>query len=183
MIFFLPRLMPVGPVEKAVAQISARGAYQDPKAAEETIRALKEMYGLDQGLLQQYIGFWRRLFTGDFGPSLVSFPTPVSELIATSLPWTFGLLLFTSIIVFLIGNLTGGLAGYFRQSKIMTVFDGAVMIMAPMPYYIVALLLIILFAHVIPIFPIGAIPSVCSRASTGHSSRMWRDTLFCPPYP
>ncbi len=38
MIFFLPRLMPIGPVEKTVAQIQARGAYLDPKAAEETIQ-------------------------------------------------------------------------------------------------------------------------------------------------
>ncbi len=37
MIFILPRLMPIGPVEKAVAQIQARGTYTDPKAAQETI--------------------------------------------------------------------------------------------------------------------------------------------------
>ena len=71
LVFFLPRLMPVGPVEKAVASVQARGAYTDPKAAEETVRVLREMYGLDRGLFFQYLSFWRRLFTGDFGPSLV----------------------------------------------------------------------------------------------------------------
>jgi peptide/nickel transport system permease protein len=155
MIFFLPRLMPVGPVEKAVAQIQSRGAYTDPKAAEATVRALKEMYGLDQGLGAQYLAFWRRLFTGDFGPSLVSFPTPVNQLIATSLPWTFGLLFTTTIFVFIVGNITGGLAGHFRRSRILKVVDGVAMVLAPMPYYIVALMLIILFAYVLPIFPVG----------------------------
>jgi peptide/nickel transport system permease protein len=154
MIFFLPRLMPVGPVEKAVAQIQARGVI-DPKAAEETVRALREMYGLDQGLLTQYVSFWRRLFTGDFGPSLVAFPTPVIQLIGASLPWTFGLLLTTTVLVFIIGNLSGGLAGHFRQSRILRIIDGVVMFLAPMPYYIVALMLIILFAYVLPIFPVG----------------------------
>ena len=155
MIFFLPRLMPIGPVEKAVAGMEARGAYTDPKAAEETVRALREMYGLDKGLLEQYVSFWRRLFTGDFGPSLVSFPTPVMQLIGESLPWTFGLLFTTTVLVFIVGNLLGGLAGHFRQSRIMKVTDGVVMVLAPMPYYIVALLLIILFAYILPMFPVG----------------------------
>ncbi|OQA47553.1 MAG: Inner membrane ABC transporter permease protein YejB [Chloroflexi bacterium ADurb.Bin325] len=155
MIFFLPRLMPIGPVEKAVAQIEARGAYTDPKAAEQTILALKQMYGLDKGLAEQYLNFWRRLFAGDFGPSLVAFPTPVNTLIATSLPWTIGLLLTTTVLVFILGNLSGGLAGHFRQSRIMKVLDGAAMILAPMPYYIVALMLIILFAYIVPRFPVG----------------------------
>ena len=155
MIFLIPRLMPVGPVEKAVAQIQARGTYSDPKAAEETVRALREMYGLDKGLFAQYVAFWRRLFTGDFGPSLVAFPTPVNQLIGESLPWTFGLLLTTTVAVFIIGNLTGGLAGHFRQSKVLKVLDALVMIVAPMPYYIVALILIIAFAYILPIFPVG----------------------------
>jgi peptide/nickel transport system permease protein len=155
MIFILPRLMPVGPVEKAVAQIEARGTYTDPKAAEETVRALKEMYGLDQPLFTQYVAFWRRLFTGDFGPSLVSFPTPVIQLIRESLPWTFGLLFTTTVLVFIIGNLSGGLAGHFRRNRILKIIDGVFMFLAPMPYYIVALMLIILFAYVLPIFPVG----------------------------
>lgn len=155
MIFFLPRLMPIGPVEKAVAQIEARGAYTDPKAAEQTVIALKEMYGLDKGLAEQYLNFWRRLFAGDFGPSLVAFPTPVTQLIATSLPWTIGLLLTTTVLVFILGNLSGGLAGHFRQSRLLKVLDGVAMVLAPMPYYIVALLLIILFAYIIPKFPVG----------------------------
>ena len=155
MIFFLPRLMPNGPVEKAVAQIQDRGAITDPKAAEATIKALKELYGLDQPLLTQYFAFWRRLFTLDFGPSLVSFPVPVTQLIKQSLPWTFGLLFTTSVLIFIIGNLTGGLAGHFRQNKFLKILDGVFMFLAPMPYYIIALMLIIFFAYILPIFPVG----------------------------
>jgi peptide/nickel transport system permease protein len=155
MIFILPRLMPIGPVEKAVAQIQARGTYTDPKAAEQTVQALKEMYGLDEPLLTQYISFWRRLFTFDFGPSLVSFPTPVNQLIGESLPWSIALLLTTTVLVFILGNLSGGLAGHFKQSKIFNFIDGVFMFLAPVPYYIVALIIIILFAYIVPIFPVG----------------------------
>jgi peptide/nickel transport system permease protein len=76
-------------------------------------------------------------------------------LIGTSLPWTFGLLLTTTVLIFIIGNLSGGLAGHFKRNRILKVVDGAVMFLAPMPYYIVAITLIILFAYIIPIFPIG----------------------------
>jgi len=155
MIFILPRLMPVGPVEKIVTTMQARGEYQDPKAAEELTRMLREMYGLEGGVFQQYVFFWKRLFTGDFGPSLVSFPVPVMELIGRSLPWTFGLLFTTTVLVFVIGNLSGGLAGYFKQSRVLKLVDGVAMCVAPMPYYIVALMFVILFAYLLPWFPVG----------------------------
>ncbi len=155
MIFFLPRLMPVGPVERIVASTQARGEYLDPRAAEEMVRALREMYGLEEGLLRQYVSFWQRLFTGDFGPSLVSFPVPVIQLIGQALPWTVGLLLTTTVLTFIIGNILGGLTGYFRRSGILKVLDGVVMFVAPIPYYIVALMFVILFAYILPIFPLG----------------------------
>jgi peptide/nickel transport system permease protein len=176
MIFILPRLMPVGPVEKAVAQIEARGAYTDPKAAEETIRALREMYGLNEPVFSQYVAFWRRLFTFDFGPSLVSFPTPVIKLIGESLPWTFGLLFTTTVLVFIFGNLSGGLAGHFRQSRLLKIIDGVFMFLAPMPYYIVALMLIILFAYVVPIFPVGGGYTI--GAPVGLTWNFVKDVLF-----
>ena len=169
-IFILPRLMPIGPVEKAVAQIQSRGEYLDPEAAEETVRVLKEMYGLDEGIGQQYISFWKRLFTGDFGPSLVSYPVPVSELIAQSLPWTFMLMLTTTILVFIIGNISGGLAGYFTDSRASKALDGIAMFVAPLPYYIVALVLIILFAYRLPIFPVGGGSTIGSTISFSWAS-------------
>lgn len=176
MIFILPRLMPVGPVEKAVAQIQARGAYTDPKAAEETIRALKEMYGLDEPLVTQYVSFWRRLFSFDFGPSLVSFPTPVTQLIRVSLPWTVALLLTTTILVFIIGNLSGGLAGHFKRNRIMNIIDGIFMFLAPVPYYIVALTLIIVFAYILPFFPVGGGYTI--GAKIGFNWGFFKDALF-----
>jgi len=142
----------------------------DPEAAEETIRVLEEMYGLDEGLFQQYISFWKRLFTGDFGPSLVSFPVPVSKLIRQSLPWTFFLLLTTTVLVFIIGNISGGLAGYFTKSRPLKTIDGIVMFVAPIPYYIVALMLIILFAYLFPIFPVGGGSTIGASLSFSWAS-------------
>ena len=154
-IFFIPRLMPTDPVEAQINTIQAMGSLINPAAVEETIAILREMYGLDKGLLSQYVSFWGRLFTGDFGPSLYLFPTPVSQLIRQSLPWTIGLLLTTTVLGWIIGNILGGLTGYFRQSKILKIVDGMAMVVRPIPYYILALLLIIFFAYLLPIFPLG----------------------------
>jgi peptide/nickel transport system permease protein len=71
--------------------------HSDPRAVEIMRKALRELYGLDGTMPQQYARFWTRLATGDFGPSLSAFPTPVSVLIRQSLPWTVGLL-FTSTL-------------------------------------------------------------------------------------
>ena len=38
--------------------------------------ALTDLYGVDKPLPEQYVNFWRRFVQGDFGPSLLAFPTP-----------------------------------------------------------------------------------------------------------
>lgn len=154
-VFAIPRLMPSDPVESMVATLQAQGAYLEPEAVEEMIGTLREMYGLEEGLLEQYISFWKRLFTGDFGPSYFSFPTPVIELIGRSLPWTVGLLLVTTVLSWIIGNISGGLSGYFTGSRLLRIFDGMVMFVRPIPYYVLGLMLVILFAYLLPVFPFG----------------------------
>lgn len=155
LVFFLPRLLPTDPVEMMVATIRAQGAFINPAAAEEMVYVLREMYGLEAGLLDQYLSFWRRLATLDFGPSLFTFPTPVSQLIARALPWTVGLLLTSTILAWIVGTLFGGLVGYFARSRMLQMLDGILMLVRPIPYYVFALILLVLFAHLVPIFPFG----------------------------
>ena len=154
-IFIIPRLLPGDPVENTIATLTSRGSYLDPKTVEETAHALRQMYGLEGTLPQQYLDFWKRLFTGDFGPSLYQFPTPVIALIRQALPWTFGLLLVTTTLSWIVGTVTGGLAGYFPQSRTIGIIDAAAMFVRPIPYYVLAMLLLILFAYLIPVFPVG----------------------------
>ena len=154
-IFFLPRLMPSGPVEMMVNTIQGQGAATNPAAAKEMVRTLREMYGLEEGLFKQYVSFWQRLFTGDFGPSFFMFPTPVIKLIGNALPWTVGLLSVTLVLGWIIGNIIGGLTGYFGWSRILKIFDGMVMFVRPVPYFIMALMLMTLFAYLLPVFPLG----------------------------
>ena len=83
----------------------------------------------------------------DFGPSLSAFPTPVSVLIGRALPWTVGLLLTCTLVTWAIGNLLGGLAGYYRNSRTLKMFGVVVMGFHPVPYYIIAFVLLIIFGY------------------------------------
>jgi peptide/nickel transport system permease protein len=170
--FIIPRLVPTNPVEVAIARVSAAGQHTAPEAVEEVRRALIELYGLEGSIWQQYLSFWGRLLKADLGPSYSSFPTPVIELIKVALPWTAGLLFTSAVIAWVIGNFIGGIAGYFstrRWARGVSVFAMAI---RPIPYYIMAFVLLILFAYLVPIFPlsgaldIGVHPSFSLRFLT-----------------
>jgi peptide/nickel transport system permease protein len=153
-IFIFPRLLPVDPVKQQLTQYQTFGVYVSPEQQEEIIKTLKQLYGLEGTLWDQYIMFWKRFFSGNFGPSLSRFPTPVNQLIAMALPWTLGLLSVTTFLSWIIAIIAGGIVGYFRK-KWMEAIDILIMIIRPIPYYITALIFLILFSYIFPIFPLG----------------------------
>ena len=98
--------------------------------------------------------FWRRIVAADFGPSLSAFPTPVTTLIARALPWTIGLLVTATLLAWLLGNVLGGLAGYYRESRIFRFMGVIAMGLHPVPYYIAGFVLIVIFGYLWPVLPI-----------------------------
>jgi peptide/nickel transport system permease protein len=154
-VFIIPRLLPSDPVVRTIAELRSRGSYLDPASIDNMVTELTEMYGLEGSAFDQYIAFWQRLFHGDFGVSFFQFPTPVIELIKIALPWTLGLLLVTTAIAWSTGILLGGVAGYFNRSRWSKGLDTVAMIIRPMPYYIFAFGLLILFGYVFPLFPVA----------------------------
>ena len=126
---------------------------------------LTEMYGLSGSWLEQYKDFWVRLSKGDFGLSFFQFPTPVIELIKRALPWTVGLLLTTTLLSWILGNIIGGMAGYAHNKRWSKVLDVIVMFIRPIPYYVFALGLLILFGYVWRKFPISGGASIGAKPS------------------
>ncbi len=155
--FFLPRFMPSDPIENYIAQIQTQaGQSLSVEAIEELRHNLARLYGLEGSLLSQYVSFLKRVFVEfDFGPSLSSFPRPVSAFIFEALPWTLGLLGVSTIISWLLGNLVGLIAGYFHGTRETTVLEVVGILLYPIPYYVLALVLILLFAYIWPIFPLS----------------------------
>jgi peptide/nickel transport system permease protein len=152
--FFVTHATPIDPVEQTIAAATSFGS-TSPEAIERMRASLRALYGLQGGLWSQYAAFWKRVAVGDFGPSLSAFPTPVSVLIWRALPWTAGLLLVSTVLAWSIGNLLGGLAGYYRNSRVLRVAGLIAMGFHPVPYYIVAFVLLIIFGYLWPVLPIS----------------------------
>ena len=152
--FLIAHFSPVDPVEQTVSLLTNFGA-TDPRAVEILRQSLRDLYGTDGSLIDQYFIFWGRVIRGDFGPSLSAFPTPVMTIIGRALPWTIGLLTLATIISWTVGNLLGAVAGYFRNSRAMKVIGLFIMALQPIPTYITGLTLLIVFGFLWPILPIS----------------------------
>ena len=153
-VFFVPRFIPGNPVESMLGKLMSQGTTMDPELVESMRKTLTQLFGLEGTLWEQYTAFLKRvILTQDFGPSLSYYPTPVSTLIARALPWSVALLLTALAISWVLGNLIGLLVGYRNDRTSSKIIETGAMIIYPIPYYILALLLVILFAYIWPIFP------------------------------
>ncbi len=154
-VFFVPRFSPADPIEAMLAKVSSQGSYMNAAQTDALRASLADAFGLKGSLLSQYGNFLKRvLFTGDFGPSLAMYPTPVRELIGQALPWTFGLLLSSTLMAWLLGNAVGLLAGWRPNRASSRVFEAVAIVIYPIPYYILALVLSILFSYLWTVFPL-----------------------------
>lgn len=154
-IFFIPRMFPSDPVESMIGQIQSRSGQMDPVQMESLRRSLRIQFGLEGSLLEQYRTFlWRGLLHFDFGPSLMSYPTPAGSIIGTYLPYTLGLSLTTTVLAWIVGNVIGLLAGFRKHKRSSKVLEGIAICIYPVPYFIVALVLQIVFAFLLGWFPL-----------------------------
>ncbi|MFC0410115.1 ABC transporter permease [Roseomonas elaeocarpi] len=151
--YVITHATPIDPVEQTVTAATAFGT-TSPEAIDMMRRSLQDLYGTGGSALHQWLAFWGRILVGDFGPSLSAFPTPVSTLIGRALPWTAGLMLVATVLSWGLGNLLGGLAGYYRRNRLLKFAGIVAMGVHPVPYYIVAFVLLILFGYVWPVLPI-----------------------------
>ena len=152
--YVITHATPIDPVEQSISVVTSYGSTA-PEAIEQMRTSLRELYGLGGSPLQQYLVFWKRILRADFGPSLSAFPAPVSTLIARALPWTAGLLVVSTIVTWVLGNWLGGLAGYYQNNRGLKLLGVIAMGLHPMPYYILALLLLIVFGFLWPVLPIS----------------------------
>jgi peptide/nickel transport system permease protein len=92
--FGILHLAPGGPVQSESAM--------NPKMSPESIRALKELYGLDKPLSQQYLDWVKRLLRFDFGLSFRD-QRPVMDKVLEALPATLLLNSLSLLVVFGVG--------------------------------------------------------------------------------
>ncbi|MEK9702165.1 MAG: ABC transporter permease, partial [Deltaproteobacteria bacterium] len=80
--FLIPRLMPGDPVDALFAGAMGK---MDPSQMD----AVRAMYGFVDGpLWEQYFSYLFSVLKWDLGPSILLFPTSVTDVLMIGLPWT-----------------------------------------------------------------------------------------------
>ena len=142
--FVLLYVLPADPVR----QIAGRSA------TAETVASIRQQLGLDQPFIVQYGDYLWNLINGNLGRSYLQ-KTEVTDLILSRLPATLQLLVAAIICELLIG-LPLGIIAALNRGKLL---DNALMLTSFMtvsaPQFVVALLLLFIFAVTLGWFPIG----------------------------
>lgn len=153
--YILLRAIPTSAVDAMLGAIAQLGQRLDPEDYMRMRQQLLELFGLTGSPLDQYLLYLRRFFTLDFGFSFIAFPTPAREIALRYLPWTVGLLLITTIVSWILGNILGVIASFAKNKRISNVLESVAMVLYPIPYYVFSLALIYIFAYLIPIISIS----------------------------
>lgn len=131
-------------------------------ATEEVLAAIRQEYGLDKPLLTQLWIYVANVATGDLGRSFF-FNQPVAELIALRVGPTILLVLTAQVVAIAFGVFLGVVAArkpYGLLSGFVSVFS---LIGYAVPVFWTGIMLIILFASVLPVFPVEGMQSVRLR--------------------
>lgn len=153
-VFFFLRLIPGDPVSRFIRLIEQRYSIQLAQVTQEVISEYKRRFGLEGDIMTQYVSYLKQVFLKfDLGPSFLNFPNPVQDLIAWRLPWSIGLLGAATLISWAIGIIAGTLVGWKRGSKIDSIMFTISLCMSQVPFYLLALFLVMFLAYIFAIFP------------------------------
>jgi peptide/nickel transport system permease protein len=151
--FFFFRLIPGDPVNTFLQTLQQNYVYNQQASAEMIERYQKE-FGLDGNIFSQYVRHMKKLiFEQDFGPSLLSYPTPAQELILHSLPWTIGLLGISAVLAWVLGLAIGAVAGWRRGKLGSEIATNLSIALAHVPFFFVALILVYIFGYTLGMLP------------------------------
>ncbi len=156
-LFVFFRLMP-GSFVDFVAQSGA-----DP----EQLAALREKWGLDDPLYIQYQRYMLNLLVGDMGASF-RFGQPVVELTSDRIITSFILVGPAITTAYVVGSIYGALMGSSPGSKLEKYGLIPVTVFGTVPSFFLGILMIIVFAGWLNIFPSSGMLSPSARSTLGQ---------------
>jgi peptide/nickel transport system permease protein len=163
--FLLPRLTGQDPVRVKLLQQAQLGGHVQA-GIDEMVREYDRRFGLDRPLWVQYLAFLRDAARLDFNYSIANYPRTVNDMIAEALPWTVGLLGVTTLVSFALGTFLGALLGWPRAPRWMRWLMPPLWALHAIPFFLLGLILIYLFAFRFPVLPMfggysaGAFPAL-----------------------
>nr|MCH9825198.1 ABC transporter permease [Alphaproteobacteria bacterium] len=152
--FLLIRLAPGDPAVVIAGEMGG--------ATEEMLESIREDYGLNKPVLTQLWIYISGVATGNLGESFF-FNQPVSSLIAARVGPTILLVISAQIISIVLGVFLGVIAAR-KPNGVMSAFVSVFATIGyAVPVFWTGIMLIILFASAIPIFPVEGMQSVKLR--------------------
>src|SRR5436305_11621262 len=135
--FLRPRLMPGSPLagllqHMSPSQLSANAGVM------KTYEAL--LGGGNHSIWQDHVTYPGRIVHFDFGISTSNYPTPVSEVVGRTLPYSIFLVGVAFLLAFIIGTTVGMVAAWRRGGVVDNVFVSAFMAVGAFPAFFTALL-------------------------------------------
>jgi peptide/nickel transport system permease protein len=143
--FLLFRMMPGSP---------ERVLFRNPNITPEVLAEARARWGLDKPLLpDQLVAYIGSTVTGDLGYSLKFRGQPVTEVIATRIWPTVILFGLGEIIAIVLGLSLGSYSGWKRGGPIDYFGNGVSLVLYSMPYFLIGMLLLLVFATTLGWFP------------------------------
>ena len=150
--FLLPKLAPTNPIETKLLALQENGGSLTD--IHKLVQAYEAKFGLNKPILQQYANYIENAATFDLGYSIAFYPARVIDLIARALPWSIGLLATSTLIAFVLGTLLGAIVAWEHAPRFLLFLAPGVMVLSALPYYLLGLVLVYLFAYNWQIFPL-----------------------------
>ncbi|AQZ64572.1 (GlcNAc)2 ABC transporter, permease component 1 [[Actinomadura] parvosata subsp. kistnae] len=148
--FFIVNNIPGDPMAARYEKLIEGG--MAPQAASQ---AVKVLYGFqpDGTLWQQYTEYLGGLFRLDLGVSVSRPGTPVLDVLTEAAKWTVLPVLLGTLLSFLVGIILGVFAAIKRTGKLGDALAISGSLLHGIPQYVLAMLLVVIFATLIPILP------------------------------
>ncbi|GGS92460.1 ABC transporter permease [Nonomuraea spiralis] len=148
--FFIINNIPGDPMAARYEKLVEQG--MSPEAAAQSVKVL---YGFlpDGTLWQQYTDYMTGLLHLDLGMSVSRPGTPVLDVLTDAAKWTVLPVLAGTLLSFLVGIILGVYAAIKRTGKLGDALAISGSLLHGIPQYVLAMLLVVIFATLIPILP------------------------------
>ncbi len=158
-VFFIPRMSPRNPIRERFAELTRMGGFS-AENLEVIIASYSARFGIDKPLHEQYFDYMSNVVRLDLGVSLNRFPKTTWDLIMEALPWTIGLLLSTTILAFIIGNLLGAVAAWPKAPGWLRSVATPFVLLMGVPPVLMGVLLLFFVAFRLGWLPLGGSYSI-----------------------
>ena len=165
--FALVSASPIDPLQQNVGQAALGTMRQEQREKLETY------WGMDTPPVERYLNWLGAFLKGDMGTSLL-YRRPVWEVIGEKLANSLLLMAVSWLLSGLLGLLLGIVAGAFAGKWPDRLINGYSLLISSTPVFWLALLLLLVFAVWLKMFPIGLSVPIGMEAS----SVTWADRLY-----